>query len=745
MAHRQPIREFYLPKVRCSFPLKNHPAYDKIAESVKAWALQCARPESKLQKQMLVNEKYALLACVMNPYGLKERVSDIGKFVAWYSIVDNCLDDASNTQFSMESRRIQQAHDFFTKLMKIMTSSNSSSSLASEENDLLLNSHATRFSFFFAELWKSFHRGMTVKQQERFADTVKQMCAANMKQLQRRGKNKERPVQSLEEYIQQRRASAAASSLVVLLEYALNMELPDSLLNNPKFQRLQMCAMDFGGWTNDIGSFRMEYMQGSYEHSLPWVICVNRGCSFQEAMFEACDMISAMNDEFMELYSEISEWPEVKELQLTPYLDTLGAHMVGNMHWTWSTERYHGRNWSPPKQYHGVVRMLPDATILDPTPAAALGILGASRGKSSKYTMYVAFILKEIGKIDERVLQQVARSRRLPVRRHKQTIVDKPLVAQLLGFLQRKAPQMLLEDGFSPILCTQPRRLAVVSVAKMVAEERGCDLGDEVGFHIGQLNKSSARSKIVFQTADLKRYKSYFSDLGEKVEKVAVSNLSSIVQQQLFSCTVKYLDHQGSKGILSLAYSECYAKSGMCNMIFTVYVVTYTSSDCQFFTTHQKKISHNNIGEVIQVQQGIIRTNCVGWLDRTNVTQLEPVRNQYAFSSQWLFGRKTLESQLQQLVWADHGDEISMQYALKGDFVGYGKRTVFGLIRDGFNALTRYFFNNFTDGIRQDAMNLVAGRYTVAENKPLPFKLNGLEALAISECHAFSIFRLPLL
>ena len=37
----------------------------------------------------------------------------------------------------------------------------------------------------------------------------------------------------------------------------------------------------------------------------------------------------------------------------------------------------------------------------------------------------------------------------------------------------------------SPILCTQPRRFAVVAVAKMVAKSRNSDLGDEIGYHIG--------------------------------------------------------------------------------------------------------------------------------------------------------------------------------------------------------------------------------------------------------------------
>jgi hypothetical protein len=56
-----------------------------------------------------------------------------------------------------------------------------------------------------------------------------------------------------------------------------------------------------------------------------------------------------------------------------------------------------------------------------------------------------------------------------------------------------QVPQMLLEEGLAPVLCTQPRRLAVVAVAKRVAKERGCVLGQEVGYHIGQLNISSSK------------------------------------------------------------------------------------------------------------------------------------------------------------------------------------------------------------------------------------------------------------
>ncbi|KAG0495418.1 hypothetical protein HPP92_000109 [Vanilla planifolia] len=67
-----------------------------------------------------------------------------------------------------------------------------------------------------------------------------------------------------------------------------------------------------------------------------------------------------------------------------------------------------------------------------------------------------------------------------------------------------RVPLFLLEENMQPIVCTQPRRFAVVTIARMVAKARNCGVGEEVGYHIGHSKVSdmtSSRSKIVFKTA----------------------------------------------------------------------------------------------------------------------------------------------------------------------------------------------------------------------------------------------------
>ena len=49
--------------------------------------------------------------------------------------------------------------------------------------------------------------------------------------------------------------------------------------------------------------------------------------------------------------------------------------------------------------------------------------------------------------------------------------------------------------------------------------------------------------------------------------------------------------------------------------------------------------------------------------------------------------------------------------ALKVDFTKTGKRTFSGMIDDAVNSCMRYYINNFTDGVKQDAIDILLLNY----------------------------------
>ena len=133
-----------------------------------------------------------------------------------------------------------------------------------------------------------------------------------------------------------------------------------------------------------------------------------------------------------------------------------------------------------------------------------------------------------------------------------------------------------------------------------------------------------------------------------------------------------------------------------------------------------------NLLEIIQTQKGIFRSNCIDSLDRSNVVQsvigryfLFIILSKIGFSnvkpSDDDVFRKfqgSFESKFK-LLWADHGDGISLAYsgtgALKSDFVRTGKRTLIGNIIDGYLSSKRFYLNNFRDGYNQDCHDYFLG------------------------------------
>ena len=158
--------------------------------------------------------------------------------------------------------------------------------------------------------------------------------------------------------------------------------------------------------------------------------------------------------------------------------------------------------------------------------------------------------------------------------------------------------------------------------------------------------------------------------------------------------------------------------------------------------------------QILNVQDGVVRTNCMDCLDRTNVVQsifgryilykqlqerpgLKHRRNSVSVDGSTpsirrslpmgyvvAFRRNALKLPWQQgeishrLLWADNADAISRLYAgtpaLKGDFTRTGKRTKRGALDDGINSLQRYYLNNFIDADRQEGMDLLVGHESFA-------------------------------
>ncbi|SAM07212.1 hypothetical protein [Absidia glauca] len=127
----------------------------------------------------------------------------------------------------------------------------------------------------------------------------------------------------------------------------------------------------------------------------------------------------------------------------------------------------------------------------------------------------------------------------------------------------------------------------------------------------------------------------------------------------------------------------------------------------------------NDNETTLRSQTGVIRTNCIDCLDRTNVVQSKLAKWMIERWQQDL-GINLMENPTFTSVfnsaWVDNADGLSLSYsgtgALKTDYTRDGKRTVKGALNDLNNSIWRYIKNNYWDGSRQDGFDLFLGKYT---------------------------------
>ncbi|XP_015056317.1 phosphoinositide phosphatase SAC8 isoform X2 [Solanum pennellii] len=238
----------------------------------------------------------------------------------------------------------------------------------------------------------------------------------------------------------------------------------------------------------------------------------------------------------------------------------------------------------------------------------------------------------------------------------------------------------------------------------------------------------------------------------EETPKVVERHFHDLLQRYGHVVAVDLTNKQGDEGLLSAAYATEIQKLSS---------VRYVSFDfhhcCGGSNFDNIQLLYDQIAEdfekngyflidteekIILEQRGVIRSNCIDCLDRTNVTQSYLARKSLdsqlqrlgALSSNECISMFTEDFEIFKTMWVEQGDEISLEYsgthALKRDLVRYGKQTMTGLIQDGMSAISRYFLNNFQDGIRQDAADLISGRYSVNRDSPSPFQNNGFDSLS---------------
>nr|XP_033791998.1 polyphosphoinositide phosphatase [Geotrypetes seraphini]XP_033791999.1 polyphosphoinositide phosphatase [Geotrypetes seraphini] len=185
-----------------------------------------------------------------------------------------------------------------------------------------------------------------------------------------------------------------------------------------------------------------------------------------------------------------------------------------------------------------------------------------------------------------------------------------------------------------------------------------------------------------------------------------------------------------------------YTKSKLCNVLDRLSVIAesvvkktgfFVNRSDPFCIVLRPDEKWNDLGGVVvpagRLQTGVLRTNCVDCLDRTNTAQFMVGKCALAYQlySLGLIDKPNLQFdtdavRLFEELYEDHGDTLSLQYG--GSQLVHRVKTYRKIApwtqhsKDIMQTLSRYYSNAFSDADRQDSINLFLGVFLPAEGKP---------------------------
>jgi hypothetical protein len=214
-------------------------------------------------------------------------------------------------------------------------------------------------------------------------------------------------------------------------------------------------------------------------------------------------------------------------------------------------------------------------------------------------------------------------------------------------------------------------------------------------------------------------FKKHFSDVAARYGDVQATSLvdkhgTETAVGQAYEDTMKWLNESGGVDSKKVGFEWFYFHKECGGMKFeNVSILLNTLEGA--LRSHGYAVRQDD--QIVSRQTGVLRTNCMDCLDRTNVTQ----SSVGGWALQQQLKDEGLQIDLQtdsntfwfNNLWADNGDAISKQYAgtaaLKGDFTRTRKRNWAGALSDFSLTLNRYYNNIFGDYFLQTCIDYYLG------------------------------------
>ena len=328
---RMPLPSFHLP-----YKLRISPHRDAVRRSVAAWARRMGfvdvvpgLPGSGVwTARQLHGFDITLCGAGIHPDGSLAELELTGGWLTWGTYADDFFPLVFNTSRDMATARLH-----ITRLSQFMPLDCGATPTPTNPVELGL-----------ADLWRRTAAPMSPAARPQLRRSVETMLGSWLWELTNHIQHRlPDPV----DYVEMRRKTFGADLTMGLSRLSLGDVVPAEVFQTRTMQSLDGATADYGGWTNDVFSYRKEVEFEGELHNFVLIVERFLGCTPREAVGVVVDMMTARLLQFehvaaTELPALFAEFELDRPARdaLLGYVEKQRLYMAGVMHWHVETSRY---------------------------------------------------------------------------------------------------------------------------------------------------------------------------------------------------------------------------------------------------------------------------------------------------------------------------------------------------------------------------------------------------------------------
>ncbi|KJA21771.1 hypothetical protein HYPSUDRAFT_202683 [Hypholoma sublateritium FD-334 SS-4] len=144
---------------------------------------------------------------------------------------------------------------------------------------------------------------------------------------------------SVNDFILSRRATIGAALVEAMIEYSLDLDIPDYVFENSIVKAMSDATTDIMTWPNDLCSFNKEQADGDFQN-LVCIIMVEHNIDLQSAIDLLTNMLDERVKEYLALKQSLPSFGTKVDIQLSRYHTALEHFVQGTVVWYYMSPRY---------------------------------------------------------------------------------------------------------------------------------------------------------------------------------------------------------------------------------------------------------------------------------------------------------------------------------------------------------------------------------------------------------------------